>query len=124
MSGKVNLDRWMPHLEAARREGKTLNAYARGLGLSPCTLYAARQMLRNLNSRPAPDRRARVHRAPGKRVMDSAFAAVRLAVPVPVASSNGTAPRLQARLPNGVMLELSGADAAVLGVAIQALARQ
>ena len=122
MSVKVNLDRWMPHLEAAKREGKTLNAYARSLGLSPCTLYAAQQMLRSMNGRPAPDRRARGDRALSKRVVDSAFATVRLAVPV--ASSNESSPRLQARLPNGVMLELSGADAALLGVAIQALARQ
>lgn len=122
MSGKVNLDRWIGHLETAKREGKTLNAYARSCGLSPCTLYAARQMLRGMNSKAGPDCRSGVNRAPRKRVMDSAFAAVRVAVPV--VSSNSSVQRLQARLPNGVMLELSGADAALLGVAIQALARR
>ena len=34
MSGKVNLDRWVPNLEAARREGVTLAQYARSRGLS------------------------------------------------------------------------------------------
>lgn len=46
MSGKVNLDRWSPHLAAAKREGKTLTQYARSRGPSRHTLYAARQMLR------------------------------------------------------------------------------
>ena len=122
MSVKVNLGRWMPHLAAAEREGKTLNAYALGRGLAPCTLYAARQILRHMGDGPLPEARARGRRAPNKRVPKSAFAAVRLAAPV--ASSNELAPRLQARLPNGVMLELSGADAALLGVAIRTLARQ
>ncbi len=117
MSVKVNLDRWMPHLAAAEREGKTLNAYALSRGLAPWTLYAARQMLRGMGSKRGPGRRT-----PSKAVRDSAFAGVRLAAPV--TPSSATAPRLQARLPNGVMLELSGADEALLGVAIQALARQ
>ena len=34
MSGKVDLDRWGPHLRAARRTGKTLTEYAREQGLS------------------------------------------------------------------------------------------
>ncbi len=122
MSVKVNLDRWMPHLAAAEREGKTLNAYALSRGLVPWTLYAARQMLRGMGSGPGPEGRARGRRTPNKRVPKSEFAAVRLAAPV--ASSNELAPRLQARLPNGVMLELAGADAALLGAAIRTLARQ
>ena len=122
MSIKVNLDRWKPHLAAAGREGKTLNAYARSRGLAPCTLYAARQILRDMGSGPAPERGAGAQRAPSKRVANSAFAAVKLAAPV--VPSSGSASRLQARLPNGVMLELAGADAALLTVAIQALARQ
>jgi len=44
MSGKVNLDRWGPHLLAAKREGKSLTQYARSRGLSRHTLYAAKQM--------------------------------------------------------------------------------
>lgn len=48
MSVKVNLDRWKPHLATAKREGKTLNAYARSRGLAVCTLYAARQMLQGI----------------------------------------------------------------------------
>ena len=37
MSGKVNLDRWGPHLLAAQREGKSLTQYARSHGLSRYT---------------------------------------------------------------------------------------
>ena len=122
MSGKVDLDRWTPHLAAARREGKTLAKYARNRGLSPHTLYAARQMLRRLNGKPAAERRPRVPPAENTPLPNSVFAAVKLSAPS--AALFGSAPRLQARLPNGVMLELmwGGADAALLAVAIQALA--
>ena len=122
MGVKVNLERWMPHLVAADCEGKTLNAYARSRGLAPWTLYAARQMLRGMNGGPASERASGAHRAAGKRPPNWAFAAVKVAAPgVP---SGGSVPRLQARLPNGVMLELAGADARLLAVAIQTLARQ
>jgi len=122
MSGKVNLDRWTPHLAAARREGKTLAKYARNRGLSPHTLYAARQMLRRLNGKPAAERWPRAPRAANKLVPDSPFATVKLSAPS--AALRGSAPRLQARLANGVMLELTwgGADAPLLAAAIQALA--
>lgn len=33
MSGKVDLDRWGPHLQAAKREGKSLTEYACSRGL-------------------------------------------------------------------------------------------
>jgi hypothetical protein len=121
MSGKVNLDRWTPHLAAARREGKTLTQYARERGLSRHTLYAARQMLRGVRGRPGVKRRPRVLRAISKPVADSAFAAVKLSgLCTP---SGGAAPRLRAQLPNGVRLELTwgGAEAGLLAAAIQAL---
>ena len=123
MSGKVDLDRWTPHLAAAKREGKSMTQYAHRHGLSRHTLYAARQMLRRLNGKPALERRPRAPRAANKPVPDSAFAAVKLSALC--ASSSGSAPRLRAQLPNGVMLELmwggSGAEAGLLAVAIQAL---
>jgi len=120
MSGKVNLDRWSPHLAAARREGRTLTQYARGRGLSRHTLYAARQMLRGEEGKPGTLRRARADRRT-KQFAPSTFAAVK--VPAPFAAQIGSAPRLRAQLPNGVMLELmwGGADAALLAAAIQAL---
>jgi hypothetical protein len=120
MSGKVDLDRWSPHLAAAKREGKTLTQYARSRGLSRHTLYAARQMLRCLNGKPAAERRPREPRAANKPVPDSPFAAVKLSALC--APSGEAAPRLQAQLPNGVRLELMWADAALLAAAIQALA--
>jgi predicted nucleic acid-binding protein len=120
MSGKVNLDRWSPHLAAAKREGKSLTQYARSRGLSRHTLYAARQMLRRARSEPSVGRRPRVLRAANKPVAESAFAAVKLsALCTP---SGGAAPRLRAQLPNGVRLELMWADAALLATAIEALA--
>ena len=121
MSGKVDLDRWSPHLAAARRAGKTLTQYARSRGLSRHTLYAARQMLRRLNGKPAAERRPRVPRAVNRPVPDSPFAAVKLAALC--APSDGEAPRLRAQLPNGVRLELmwGGAEAGLLAAAIQAL---
>ena len=46
MSGKVDLDRWGPHLRAAKRQGKSVKQYAVEHGLSPYTLYAAREMVK------------------------------------------------------------------------------
>jgi hypothetical protein len=119
MSSKVNLDRWEPHLLAAKREGKSLTQYARSRGLSRHTLYAARQMLRSIGGKP---RVKRPPRATIKAVPQLAFAAVKL-----LASdrpSGGLAAQLRAQLPNGVKLELMSADAPLLAAAIQALARR
>jgi hypothetical protein len=122
MSGKVNLVRWAPHLLAAKREGVTLARYARSRGLSPYTLYAARQTLRRTGEWPATaERTPRSPGGIGKSLPASAFASVK--VSVADTALIAPAPRLQARLPNGVMLELNwgGTDSA-LAVAIRALA--
>lgn len=118
MSGKVNLDRWGPHLRAAKRQGKSIKQYAADHRLSPYTLYAAREMLKA----KAGEQRREVRAGAGL----SAFAEVKLPVmhevarPLPTAS---TAPRLRARLPNGVALELccEGADTSVIRTVIDAL---
>jgi len=112
MSGKVNLDRWGPHLLAAKREGKSLSEYARSRGLSRYTLYAAQQMLRSIGRKPGLGRRPR---AP-----HSGFAVVKLLAPEIL--SGGSSAQLRAQLPNGVKLELAWADAPLLAAAIQALA--
>ena len=117
MSGKVNLDRWGPHLLAAKREGKSLTEYARSRGLSRYTLYAARQMLRRVGGKPGVARRPR---AGNKAVPQSVFAAVKLLAPD--TPSGGSAAQLRAQLPNGVRLELMSADAPLLAAAIEALA--
>lgn len=120
MSGKVNLDRWGPHLLAARREGKSLTEYARDRGLSRHTLYAARQMLRSMGGKPCVEPRSRAPRPMNKAVLRPAFAAVKLlASDTP---AGGAAAQLRAQLPNGVKLELMSADAPLLAAAIQALA--
>ncbi|MSQ53392.1 MAG: hypothetical protein EXR28_16090 [Betaproteobacteria bacterium] len=54
MIGKVNLDRWMPQLNAAKREGLSLARYAKTRGLSRYTLYAAREWIRKANGKPLP----------------------------------------------------------------------
>lgn len=120
MSGKVNLDRWGPHLQAAKREGKSLTQYARSRGLSRHTLYAARQMLRSVGGKPGVERRPRPLRAANKAVSQPAFAAVKLLAPD--TPSGGAVAQLRAQLPNGVKLELTWADAPLLTAAIQALA--
>lgn len=112
MSGKVNLERWGPHLLAAKREGKSLTEYARSRGLSRHTLYAAQQMLRSIGGNLGVGRRPR---AP-----QSGFATVKLLAPeIP---SGGSSAQLRAQLPNGVKLELTWANAPLLAAAIQALA--
>lgn len=120
MSGKVNLDRWAPHLQAAKREGKSLTQYARSRGLSRHTLYAARQTLRSMGGKPGVGRRPRAPRAVNKVVPQPAFSAVKLLAPSN--PSGGPAPQLRAQLPNGVKLELMWADAGLLAAAIEALA--
>jgi hypothetical protein len=120
MSGKVNLDRWGPHLQAAKREGKSLTQYARSRGLSRYTLYAARQMLRSMGGKPGVERRPRALRAANKAAPQPTFAAVKLLAPD--TPSGGSTAQLRAQLPNGVRLELMWADAALLAAAIQALA--
>ncbi len=123
MSGKVNLDRWGPHLLAAKREGKSLTQYARSRGLSRHTLYAARQMLRSMGGKPGVERRPRTPRTPraaNKAAAQPTFAAVKLLAPSNPAGRS--APQLRAQLPNGVKLELMSADAPLLAAAIQALA--
>jgi hypothetical protein len=122
MSGKVNLDRWGPHLEAAKREGKSLTQYARSHGLSRYTLYAAQQMLRGMGAKPSVERQPRRPRVANESAPKPAFAAVKLLAPE--APSGGSAAQLRAQLPNGVKLELMWADAALLAAAIQALARR
>ena len=122
MSGKVNLDRWGPHLEAARREGVTLAEYARSHGLSRYTLYAAREMLKGGDHKLAGRRRARVNQ--GTDVSVSPFAAVTLAPTTQEIGESGS--RLRAQLPNGVKLELSWgeAQAGLVLAAIRTLARR
>ena len=98
MSGKVNLNRWIPHLEAAKREGVTLAQYARSRGLSRFTLYAAREMLNRDGGNVASERR-QVSSLKVKPPVTSNFAAVKISVsPEKLQES---APRLRAQLRHG-----------------------
>jgi hypothetical protein len=118
MSGKVNLDRWHPHLAAAKREGKTLSQYAREKGVSAHTLYAARQMLRRLEGEPKLPPKPRVARNTERR-MPAAFATVKLAQPSVIRGDR--AAQLRVHLPSGATLELMSIDAPLLSAVIAAL---
>jgi Transposase len=104
MTTRVNVARWRGHIEAAEAQGVTLAAYARQHGLSPHTLYAARQQMQREGKAAAE-----AQHVPGKA---APFVAVRVA---PEAL-----PSLRVRLPNGVAVEFgslaAGRYAAVLNV--------
>ena len=120
MSGKVDLERWGPHLAAAKRQGKSIKQYAAEQGLSPYTLYAARQMLKARARIKTPE-------APARSRSRAAFAEVRLPPAQAIADSplvSASAPRLRARLPIGVALELccEAADSRLVRAVIDSLA--
>lgn len=119
MSSKVNLDRWAPHLAAAKREGKSLAAYARERGLSQYTLYAARESLRRAEGEVAPEHWLPASRQRRQGAAAPAFATVRLAAPALPASI------LCAQLPNGIAVQLhcAVADVPLVSALVQTLAR-
>ena len=132
MSGKVDLDRWGPHLRAARASGKTLTEYARDQGLSRHTLYAARQRLRKAEGAGMVPGARRLMRRPAHThtKLPSAFASVRVLAPAsaaahsaPMPSGSPIPPRLRAQLLNGVAIEVqcSSADTALVAAVICAL---
>jgi hypothetical protein len=108
MSGKLDMARWLPHLEAARRSGKSLTRYAAEHGLSRSTLYTARHQAQSPSGRGRSQALAVAQRARG------AFAEVRLrsAKGEGRCAAEGLSARatLRARLPNGVLVELDCGD--------------
>uniref|UniRef100_UPI003BEF49EB IS66 family insertion sequence element accessory protein TnpA n=1 Tax=Burkholderia arboris TaxID=488730 RepID=UPI003BEF49EB len=104
----------MGHIEAARREGKTLSSYAREHGLSVHGLYKVRRRMRQkatdatvTSSEPA-----------------SPFVEVKVAAAAPAAPAPPRA-RVWAHLPNGVSVELlcTSADVELLVAMMDALGR-
>ena len=90
MSRRIDLTRWLPHVEEARRRGQTLKAYAAQEGVSLNSLYRASQALRET---PAVEA--------GTPSGNGAF------VPVRVAPSRAASMlRVVAQLPNGVSLQV------------------
>lgn len=94
MVRRVNLERWQPHVEEARRRGVTLKAYAAEQGLSLYSLYRASQVMREASGQPA-------HAAAPRR---RKFAAVR------VVAAAALPLRVAAQLPNGVSLQVDAGD--------------
>lgn len=106
MTRRIDLARWQPHVEEARRRGMTLKAYAAEEGVSLYSLYGASQVLRR-TATPVASKRAR----------GSSFARVRVISPPTV---HATPLRLAAQLPNGVSVHVEG-DRAELACVIAAL---
>jgi hypothetical protein len=100
MPRSVDLARWQPHLEEARRRGLTLKAYAAEAGVSVYSLYRASQISRANAYDPPPS-------------TTGAFVAVRA-----VSASVPPAPllRVAAQLPNGVSLQVETSAAGMASV--------
>ena len=109
MTRRVDLTRWQPHVEEARRRGVTLKAYAAEQGVSVNSLYRASQVLRQGSGQPTSE----PQNPAAKR-----FARVRV---VPAATAVPL--RVMAQLPNGVSLhvEAVGGDVAAVIAALAAL---
>lgn len=90
MPRSVDLARWQPHLEEARRRGLTLKAYAAEAGVSLYSLYRASQVSRaSIDGAPPP-------------ASSGAFVPVRTTV----APASVALLRVAAQLPNGVSLQV------------------
>lgn len=100
MTRRINMARWQPHVEEARRRRMSLKAYAAEQGVSLYSLYRASQALREgaaVQAASTPNGR---------------FAAVRVAsLPTPAA-----AVRLTANLANGVSLHVDAGSGDVAAV--------
>lgn len=105
MTRRINMARWRPHVEEARRRGVSLKAYAAEQGVSLYSLYRASQALR--------EDAAGASNAPSGK-----FAAVRV-----VTAPTPSLVRVTAQLPNGVSLHVDagGNDVAAVVAALGAL---
>jgi hypothetical protein len=109
MTRRVDLNRWQPHIEEARRRGVSLKAYAAEQGVSLYSLYRASQVLRAGGAAPEAARAKKP---------SSKFAAVRVVTP-----AAATSLRVNAHLPNGVSLQVDvgGGELAAVIAAFGAL---
>jgi hypothetical protein len=108
MGRRINLERWQPHVEEARRRGVTLKAYAAEQGLSLYSLYRASQAMGG----------------GAKEASGTPLPAAQKFVPVRVVSATATAAlRVSAHLPNGisVQVEAGSGDVACVIAALAAL---
>lgn len=87
---------WLGHLQACRRSGETIRAYAKRHRLSEQAMYQASRNLRQRGALPAARGRRSEKNRPGF-------------VKVSRAERPGGMSAWRARLPNGVVLEGSGA---------------
>jgi hypothetical protein len=90
---------WLKHHEAQQASGKDAKAYSAAVGISVQALYQGRKRLRE-KGLLAPGRRPKATPVPR-------FSKV--AVAAPVASPSVDEPRFRITLPNGAVLEWSGA---------------
>jgi hypothetical protein len=92
---------WLDHESALAVSGQTAKAYAAERELSLHAFYQARKRLRTLGFLPAGQRRRRPSKAERKSV---AFSKVELTPP------RASRPDFRLSLPNGLVLEWSGAE--------------
>ena len=105
MNRRIDMARWQPHIEEARRRGVTLKAYAAAESVSLWSLYRASQALRGTSAAKTPV-------PAGTR---GRFSRVRVAsAPMPAHL------RIAAQLPNGVSVQVD-ADSGDLAAVIAAL---
>ena len=92
---EVSIERWKPHLEAAKAEGKSLSRYAQEHGLSRHTLYMANRELRRAGLGGAG---VAVAASPKKAGVTNEF------IPVQLVTSEVGAISLRVSFPNGIEL--------------------
>lgn len=100
MTRRINMGKWQPHVEEARRRGMSLKAYAADQGVSLYSLYRASQALRQGDAVE-----------PALAPPQGKFAAVRV-VSTPAAELL----RVAAHLPNGVSLHVDARGSDMAGV--------
>ena len=94
---------WLDHLRTARREGKTLKAYAQAHGLSVSALYTARSTLKR------------------RGVLSEPAASAPTLVPVRIAPAGAA---FRVHLPNGVVVEVaSHVESAVCAAVLECASR-
>lgn len=97
MVRRVNLERWQPHVEEARRRGVTLKAYAAEQGLSLYSLYRASQVMGEASEQPARAAKRAQRRFAAVRVVPAVALPLRVAAQWRVAAGGDLRERRRSR---------------------------
>lgn len=114
---EVNVERWKPHLDEARKQGVSLAQYAREHGLSRHTLYMTNMELRRA------DQSTRAKVKPGRKAkLQMSKPSSNEFVPVRLARETKESAALRMCFPNGTELHIDAAAPAYCVAVITALA--